>query len=136
SLFEHRCRRLHVLDMQTEVVDARRSLCVCGLQLHEGVFADLNIDERYLPFLISVPECLRKAHCLRVIRHRLIQVRNAQGDMVKADDSTVRTLSDNLDGQSDYDSRNKQNETAHKQLLSFARYTSGSRYCPLIESHP
>src|SRR5262249_51713452 len=116
--------------MQTEMVDAGWPLWICGLQLHEGVLADLNINKRYLPLFVRVPECLRKSHCLRVVSHGLIQIRNTERHMIETNDSTIRTLGDSLDGQSNNDSRNEQKKTAHKQLLSSRLIHPHRTYCP------
>src|SRR5262245_17940414 len=101
--------------MQTEMVDARRSLWVCVLQLHESVFADLDINQRYLTLLVRVPECLREAHRLRVVRHCLVEIRDAERHMIEANDSTIRTLGNGLDGQAHYNSADEQKKTPHEE---------------------
>src|SRR5437762_4943790 len=119
-LLEHRSGRTHVLDVQTKMIDPRWPLRVRGLQFHECVLADLDINQRWLSFLVGAPECLGKSHGLRVVRYCLVKVRDTERDMIEPNDSAVRVLrrGSSLNCQSNQNSRNEQKKTSHKQLLS------------------
>ena len=76
--------------MQAEVADTQRP-SVRGLQLHERVLADLDIDELHLLRLrVDEAECFREAHRLGVELDRFVEIGNDDAHVIEPDDATVR----------------------------------------------
>src|SRR2546430_13002367 len=69
SLLEHRGRLSHVLDVDTEMIDSERAP-IRGLQFDECILADLNVDERYISFVVDAPERFGKSQRLRIVIQR------------------------------------------------------------------
>src|SRR6185503_1337063 len=127
--FEHRDRVLRVLDVQAEVADTQRP-SVRGLQLHERVLADLDIDELHLLRLrVNESERFGEAHRLGVELDRLVEIGNDDADMIEPDDALVGAEARLGNRRGDCDPRestgNEESKAAHINLLLSWKPLSG-----------